>query len=110
MRLLFDQNLAARLVADLRDLFPGSVHVRDLDMASAADETVWNHALAHDLVIVSKDADFHQRSFLSAPPPKVIWIRLGNCTTEQIASLLRREAETLRAFGDDPEIAFLALG
>lgn len=110
MRLLFDQNLAARLVADLVDLFPGSVHVRDLGMASAADDAVWNYALKRGLVIVSKDADFHQRSFLAGPPPKVVWIRLGNCTTEQIAALLRREAQALRSFGEDPEVAFLALG
>ena len=110
MRSLSDQNLVARLVADLRDLFPGSVHVRDLAMASAADEAVWSYALVHGLVIVSKDADFHQRSFLSGPPPKVVWVRLGNCTTEQIAALLRREAATLRSFGEDPETAFLAIG
>ncbi len=44
MRLLFDQNLAPRLVTDLGHLFPGSAHVRDLSMAGAADETVWKYA------------------------------------------------------------------
>jgi predicted nuclease of predicted toxin-antitoxin system len=34
---------------------------------------------------VSKDTDFHQRSFLFGGPPKVVWIRLGNCSTEDIA-------------------------
>lgn len=61
-------------------------------------------------MIVSKDADFHQRSFVSGAPPKVVWVRLGNCTTAQIAVLLRRECAVLEAFGQDVETAFLALG
>ena len=66
--------------------------------------------MAHDLIIVSKDADFHQRSFLSAPPPKVVWIRLGNCTTNQIDDLLREHVHAIRQFADDATAAFLAVG
>jgi len=86
------------------------VHVREVGLAKADDATVWDHALENELVIVSKDADFHQRSFLSGPPPKVIWIRLGNCTTGDIERLLRDQAAEILAFADDPETAFLALG
>ena len=33
-------------------------------------------------------------SFVYGPPPKVIWVRLGNCSTEQVDELLKlREAE-----------------
>jgi predicted nuclease of predicted toxin-antitoxin system len=110
VRLLFDQNLAPRLVAQLADVFPGSVHVRDLGMARAVDDAVWRYALAHELAIVSKDSDFHQRSFLAGPPPKVVWIRLGNCTTDDIEALLRREHAVVEAFADDPQLAFIALG
>ena len=110
MRLLLDQNLSPRLVDALAELFPRSAHVRDVDLASADDTTVWEYALENGFVIVSKDADFHQRSFLSGPPPKVIWIRLGNCTTDAIAHLLRQEASEIHSFGDDPHAAFLALG
>lgn len=110
MRLLFDQNLAPRLIAELEDLYPDSLHVRQLQMAHASDATIWQYALEHALAIVSKDSDFHQRSFLSAPAPKVIWIRLGNCTTTQIAALLRDNAADVHAFLRDPLGSFLALG
>ena len=86
------------------------MHVRDVGMAKADDVTVWDYALENELAIVSKDADFHQRSFLFGPPPKVIWIRLGNCTTGDIERLLRAQAAEILAFGDDPAAAFLALG
>lgn len=59
---------------------------------------------------MSKDADFHQRSFSVSPAPKVIWIRLGNCTTSVVAGLLRQRHEEVVAFLNDTEAAFLALG
>ncbi len=110
MRLLFDQNLSPRLVGVLTDLYPGSIHVRDVGLQAADDEAVWNYAGAHGLVIVSKDSDFRQRSFLFGHPPKVIWIRLGNCSTSQIEAILRSRCNDLFAFELDSRDSFLALG
>jgi predicted nuclease of predicted toxin-antitoxin system len=59
------------------------------------------------LTIVSKDADFHQRSFVEGQPPKVVWLRVGNCTTEQVAATLRRHVDDLHAFAGDEESAFM---
>ena len=76
VRLLFDQNLSPRLLAILADLYGGSTHVRNEGLEAADDDTVWEYAARHGFAIVSKDADFHQRSFLlGAPPREVIWIR-----------------------------------
>jgi predicted nuclease of predicted toxin-antitoxin system len=61
-------------------------------------------------VLASKDAVFHQRSFVLGAPPKVIWIRLGNCRTNQIEVLLRDHVLEVEAFTRDEEAAFLALG
>jgi predicted nuclease of predicted toxin-antitoxin system len=36
MKLLFDENLSHRLVAQLGAEFPGSVHVRDVGLAPAS--------------------------------------------------------------------------
>ena len=88
MRLLFDNNLSPRLVELLADLFPNSVHVRSLRFEKASDQEIWDYAKASGYVITSKDTDFHQRSFLHGVPPKVIWIRWGNCSTGEIADLI----------------------
>jgi predicted nuclease of predicted toxin-antitoxin system len=53
--------------------------------------------------------DFHQRAVLHGPPPKVVWIRLGNCTTKKIETLLRMRAADVKAFGEDKGAALLAL-
>lgn len=107
MKLLLDHNLSPRLVAKLTAAFPDTIHVRDVDLEAASDKAVWDFALGNDCVIVSKDSDFHQLAFLQGPPPKVIWIRLGNCSTSEIEALLLQSAEQIRAFILDEESAFL---
>ncbi len=77
MKLLFDENLSYKLVRLLEDLLPHSIHVRDVGLKAADDPLVWEYARDNGLIQVSKDADMHQRSFLFGPPPKVVWVRLG---------------------------------
>jgi len=71
VKLLLDQNLSPRLVAPLAELFPGTTHVRDAGLERASDRSVWEYARLHHYCILSKDADFHQLSFLYGAPPKV---------------------------------------
>lgn len=59
---------------------------------------------------MSKDADFHQRSLVRGAPPKFIWMRRGNCSTDEILGLLRKHHARLVEFDADPKAAFLALG
>jgi predicted nuclease of predicted toxin-antitoxin system len=109
VKLLFDQNLSHKLVAALADLFPGSTHVRDHGLAEAADEAVWTFAREGGFIITSKDDDFHQRSFLYGAPPKVIWLRVGNCPSARIIECLRGHVAEVEAFERDEHAAFLAL-
>lgn len=95
MKLLFDENLSPRLASSLADLFPASTHVRDVGLRAADDPAVWEHARLNGFLIVSKDADMHDLSLLFGNPPKVIWLRMGNCSTAQVENLLRREFEVI---------------
>lgn len=110
MKLLFDQNLSHRLVAALADVFPGSVHVRDVGLARAADEALWAHARDAGFTIASKDSDFQNRGFVEGFPPKIVWLRVGNCSTAEIESLLKRHASDLERFECDQSSAVLILG
>jgi predicted nuclease of predicted toxin-antitoxin system len=40
----------------------------------------------------------------------VIWIRRGNCSTDQVNALLRQRRDSIEAFERDSEAAFLVLG
>lgn len=110
MRLLFDEQLSEELVALLHDLFPGSLHIRLLGAGGSADSTVWRLALEHECLLVTKDEDFHRLSVIRGAPPKVLWLRLGNCATLDVARLLRKHADDLRQFAEQAEATFLELG
>lgn len=110
MKFLFDQNLSFRLVTTLADLCPGSAHVRTLGMEKQEDDKVWAYARQTGVVLVSKDSDFLERGLLYGPPPKVIYLALGNCTTRRIEELLRASHNRVVAFGTNPDEGVLILG
>ena len=106
MKLLFDHNLSYRLVGRLGDAFPGSQHVRSVGLHEASDHALWEYASSKGFTIVSKDEDFHQLSFLRGPPPKVVWVKLGNRTTGDVERVLRERLSELLKFDDDEDAAF----
>jgi predicted nuclease of predicted toxin-antitoxin system len=109
MKLLFDENLSPRLPRLLAAMFPDSRHVRDCGLLGAPDHEVWRFALEQGFVIISKDADFYQRTMLYGSPPKVIWLRVGNCTTHLLHRTIIEHEEDLRTFEGDPVEALLVL-
>jgi predicted nuclease of predicted toxin-antitoxin system len=109
VKLLFDQNLSPNLVRLLKILYPASVHVRDVGLASADDLILWNYAIENGMTIVTKDGDLHQMSFLYGHPPKVVWIQKGNCSTREIETILRTRYNDLVGFDKDAEASFLAI-
>lgn len=109
MKLLFDQNLSYRLVELLDDHFPKSEHVKLLSMEEASDSSIWEYARVNDFVIISKDSDFHQRSFLYGHPPKVIWIQRGNCSTDEIYNVILKHQKDIDRFLKNSDSSFLEI-
>lgn len=109
MKLLFDQNLSPRLASRLNDLFPDSNHVYPLGLDHVLDSEVWDYARDNGFIMVSKDADFSELSLLHGHPPKLIWLRLGNCTTAQIERLLRSSYEAIEQMNQDSLVGILSL-
>jgi predicted nuclease of predicted toxin-antitoxin system len=109
MKLLFDQNLSSDLVQRLSDLFPESNHVKSFGMMMSDDGAIWAYARDNGFTIVSKDSDFQQRSLVLGAPPKVVWLRVGNCPTSRIEKLLRDHSVELHTFEVDALQSFLIL-
>ena len=83
---LFDENLPVRLrFAPKLPVAPVSKVGRN-----PSDTQVWEFARKHDLVIVSKDADFSDRITTHSPPPKVVHLRFGNLRKNDFHALLAR--------------------
>lgn len=109
MKLLLDQNLSPRLVQRLTDLYPGSAHVSQHGLEEADDTEVWSFARENGYLIVSKDTDFSDMGSVRGFPPKVIWIRRGNCSTSQIEEILREHVEAAKALAESDKIGLLML-
>ncbi|MBI4772519.1 MAG: DUF5615 family PIN-like protein [Chloroflexi bacterium] len=107
--LLFDQNLSPRLVSRLAEVYPNSAHVHSLGLGSSPDRDIWEYAYEHDYIIVTKDADFVELSLLFGFPPKVIWIRRGNCPTHELEKLLHESYQAIASLDEDPGIGILTL-
>lgn len=109
MKLLFDENLSPKLPKLLSLQFPGSIHVRDCGLKGFSDETIWEYARDHGYTIVSKDSDFYQRSVLYGHPPKLVWLRIGNCTRTGLVTLIEDSREEISRFIADPFESVLPL-
>jgi predicted nuclease of predicted toxin-antitoxin system len=109
VKLLFDQNLSRRLVGMFTVEYPDSKHVTEGGLDTATDAEIWSYAREHDFVIVSKDSDFRQLAFLHGPPPKAIWVRLGNASTIEIYESLRNNHDEIVRFGADVDEALLVI-
>jgi predicted nuclease of predicted toxin-antitoxin system len=107
--LLFAQNLSRRLPALLATEFPGSEQVVLAGLATADDQAIWAYAARRGLAVVSKDADFRHLAVTLGPPPKVIWLRVGNRPTQQVEALMRSRKAEIQAFLADPAAALLEL-
>jgi len=109
VKLLLDVNLSFRLLRRLGPVFPGSQHVERITLPSRTDGSIWDYAGFHGFIIVSKDNDFRQLSFLKGPPPKVVWLSIGNAGTNAIGDLLLRNQNRVAAFAENPEEGLLVL-
>ena len=107
--LLFDEISRRGLSQTLGIFIWVAPMVGDWGLTAASDRAIWQYGRDHGLVIFTKDEDFQRFSILYGSPPKVIWIRLGNCSTADITRLLRERREAIARFLADEEAAFLAL-
>jgi predicted nuclease of predicted toxin-antitoxin system len=107
--LLLDANLSPELKQLLADVFPSIEHVNDAHLLLKTDTDIWNYALTADCVIVTKDSDFRNRAKLATKTPKIVWMTVGNCSTERAERILRLNAEAIQNLikGEQPRLLVL---
>lgn len=109
MKLLFDQNLSPKLAECFKKSFSDTAHLQDLGFGASDDLFVWEFAKSNDFTIVTKDSDFNNMVSFFGFPPKVIWIRKGNCSTKQIIELIEKHIDAIISFIEDTESGILTI-
>ena len=101
MKLLFDQNISFRVAVRLQPEFPGCGQVRQLGLEDRSDMEIWEYAKNNGYTIVTFDADFHDLVTLYGHPPKVVWLWIGNTTSENLIALLQTHKNIIQVFMTD---------
>jgi len=109
LKLLLDQNLSYKLIADLEPNFPGTSHVLRLGLDQSPDSEIRDFAAQHGFTPLTKNTDLVDLCVLRGAPPKIVWLRVGNCSTALIRDVLERNTARMLAFGDDPSRVVLSL-
>ncbi len=109
MKLLFDQNISFRILHKISAYFTEAKQIRSLGLENSTDSEIWEYAKTHDFTIVTFDADFIDLTNLKGFPPKIVWLRIGNTTTENIAKVIIENRLKLEEFIENTEIAFLEI-
>ncbi len=103
MKLLFDQNISNRLVAKITHLFSDAKQVKDLKLENATDKQIWEYAKSKKFTIVTFDSDFYDLSTLYGHPPKIIWLRLGNISTNDLSIFMESKSQIITEFINNEE-------
>jgi len=98
MKLLFDQNISFRVIKGLKDIFPLAKQVRELNLDNSTDLEIWSYARKENYTIVTFDSDFFDLNLLRGNPPKIIWLKTGNSSTEDIIGIFRENVKLIREF------------
>ncbi len=101
MKLLFDQNISYRITKIISNSFPEAKHVNQLGLQNSTDIGIWEYAKRKGFSIVTFDSDYYDLSIVKGCPPKIIWLRIGNATTKNIARILEENIELIRLFISD---------
>lgn len=104
MKLLLDQNVSRKLVPVLETRFPGSAHVLLLGLHKTADSDIWHYARHHGFTLVTKNTDMVDLCVVRGAPPRVVWLRLGNCSTEVVREVLRRNTDRIEQLERDNRV------
>ncbi len=89
-RFLVDNQLPAAVARWLMAQGCEAEHVLALDLAQSPDQVIWAHAAKAGAVILSKDEDFAQLTYVRPEAVTVVWLRVGNCRTAVLLEKLEQ--------------------
>jgi predicted nuclease of predicted toxin-antitoxin system len=67
------------------------------------DSDIWEYARKNHYSIVTFDSDFYDISVINGHPPKIIWLRSGNLTTQEIAKSMMHNKDMIERFIADDD-------
>ena len=102
MKVLIDQNISFRLLSHIAGIFSEVIHIKSLGLTDANDYQIFMVARQQGFVaVLTQDEDFYNLLLEHGVPPKIIWLRTGNCSTAFLAEVILRNAALIKNFLED---------
>jgi predicted nuclease of predicted toxin-antitoxin system len=99
MKVLIDQNISHRIITVISFLFDELAHVKTLGWLDWDDHGIFMAArrLQYDAVM-TLDEDFNKLLLQHGTPPKIIWLKTGNCSTKRLAEVIISNKDIIERF------------
>ncbi len=72
-----------------------------MNLENKTNLEIWNFAKQNGYTIVTFDADFYDLVSLYGHPPKIVWLRLGNASTQKLIEVIQSHASIISSFLSD---------
>lgn len=103
MRVVCDVHIPYRLVNFLRERGVDATHVnRILDKWYTKDSDIARYVDEIGAFLITKDADFRHRHFITGKPARVVRVTLGNLSNDRLIALFESHWVALRELLDEP--------
>jgi predicted nuclease of predicted toxin-antitoxin system len=110
MKVLIDQNISFRLITRISSDFPGATHVKSHGLINFNDYEIFMFARRGGFdAIFTQDEDFYNLLLEHGLPPKIIWLRTGNCSTAFLASVILKNTVLIKEFIADAALDCLEI-
>ena len=97
MKFLIDMQLPPQLAGWLAGLAHDAVHVADVGLDRASDESILQFAREHDRIVITADLDYPRiMSHTKASDPGIVLLRGGDFDDREAESRLARVLERVR--------------
>lgn len=99
MKVIIDQNISHRILPGISFLFDELAHVKNLDWLDWNDHSIFMAArrLQFD-ALMTLDEDFNKLLLQHGTPPKIIWLKTGNCSTAKLSSVIISNKDVIERF------------
>ncbi|MFB6306739.1 MAG: DUF5615 family PIN-like protein [Flavobacteriales bacterium] len=82
-------------------------HVKEFDLETSNDISIWEFAIKYNYNIITKDDDFYDISLIKGYPPFVIWLNIGNCTTNEVINILKDNMNYIKDIINDEKAGLI---
>jgi len=103
VKLLFDQNISFRIINKIKSKYPEARQVKELGLENSTDIEIWNFAKENNYTIVTFNSDFYDLQLIYGHPPKIIWLRTGNTSTNNLVSIFNSKHKLIDGFVNSTE-------